>query len=460
MRLYLINPYNSLAGMTKLKENYWNRYRVWKPLGLLVVAGLTPPEWHITVIDENLGAPDYDKMPRPDLVGITAFTAQAVRAYEIAAEFRGQGVPVVLGGIHATMRSEEALRYVDAVVAGEAENIWPQVLEDVRQRSLQRMYTGTLGKMETVPTARHDLLPNKYQFGSVQTTRGCPLNCSFCSVTAFNGRRYRHRPIEDVIRELKLIREKYVLIVDDNIIGTRKDHIRRTKELFQAIIQADIRKKWIGQATVNMADDEELLSLAVKSGCFGVFIGFESPNPEGLVEVHKQFNVQKDRDLRASVKKIQRHGLLVLGSFIIGLDVDKKGIGLQIAAAAKQYGLDAINVLCLTPLPGTELWEKMETEGRIVANTFPEDWKYYTFGFPVARYRNLSSADIVEEMEACRVSFYSYPRILGRVFSNLRTWRKPFSSLVTNLSQGRNSSRADREAYLEMNKVRNRAQTE
>lgn len=144
----------------------------------------------------------------------------------------------------------------------------------------------------------------------------------------------------------------------------------------------------------------------------------------------------------------------------VGLDVDKKGIGLQIADTAKQYGLDAINVLFLTPLPGTELWEKMETEGRILANTFPEDWKYYTFGFPVAKYRHLSSAEMIEELEACRASFYSYHRILRRVFGNLHTMLKPFSSLITNLSQGRNSSRADREAFLDISLARNRAQRE
>ncbi len=459
MRLYLINPANSLAGMTKVKDNYWNKYRVWKPLGLLVVAGLTPPDWDVTVIDENLSAPDYKKMPRPDLVGITAFTAQACRAYEISAEFRGRGVPVVLGGIHATMRLPEALKYADSVVTGEAENIWDQVLEDVGQGALKSVYTGDRAEMEKVPIARHDLLPSGYRFGSIQTTRGCPLDCSFCSVTAFNGRRYRHRPISDVIQEFKLIREKLVLIVDDNIIGTRKDHISRTKDLFHSMIQANIRKKWISQATINMADDEELLELAKKAGCIGVFIGFESPCVEGLIEVHKQFNIRKDRDLGADVKRIQRHGILVLGSFIMGLDIDEKGIGLQIDDAARAYGLDALNMLFLTPLPGTQLWKKMEMEGRILANNFPEDWRYYTFGFPVARYKHLSGAEIINEMETCRRSFYSNTRIFRRVSGNLFKKRKPITSLITNLSQGRNSSRIDRETYLEMNLARDQVQT-
>ncbi|MDA2938563.1 cobalamin-dependent protein, partial [Acidobacteria bacterium AH-259-A15] len=186
MRLYLINPYNPLVSITKIKETHWNQYRVWKPLSLLVLASLTPAEWDVTVVDENLGVPDYAAMPRPDLVGITAFTAQANRAYTVAAEFRSRGVPVVMGGIHATMCLPEASERVDAVVTGEAESIWAQVLEDTRRGTLSRVYTGGLVEMDKVPMARHDLLPVGYRLGSIQTTRGCPLKCSFCSVTAFN----------------------------------------------------------------------------------------------------------------------------------------------------------------------------------------------------------------------------------------------------------------------------------
>src|SRR4030043_210984 len=132
MRLYLINPSNPLVSIVNVKESRWNRYRVWKPLSLLVLAGLTPPEWEISIVDENLGLPDYSAMPRPDLVGITAFTSQANRAYETAALFRSMGVPVVMGGIHATMRLEEVKKHVDSVVTGEAESVWRDVLKDAR----------------------------------------------------------------------------------------------------------------------------------------------------------------------------------------------------------------------------------------------------------------------------------------------------------------------------------------
>jgi radical SAM superfamily enzyme YgiQ (UPF0313 family) len=229
MRLYLINPSNPLVSIVKVKESRWNRYRVWKPLSLMVLAGLTPPEWEITIVDENLSVPDYPAMRRPDLVGITAFTSQANRAYEVAAQFQNMGVPVVMGGIHATMCLEEVMERADSVVTGEADGIWPQVLEDARNGNLKRRYDGGYAKIDDIPLARHELLASGYACGAIQTTRGCPLNCSFCSVTAFNGARYRQRPIPDVVREFQSIREKRVLMVDDNLIGTRPEHSRMTK---------------------------------------------------------------------------------------------------------------------------------------------------------------------------------------------------------------------------------------
>ena len=446
MRLYLINPSNPLVSIVKVKESRWNRFRVWKPLSLMVLAGLSPPEWEITIVDENLSTPNYEAMPRPDLVGITAFTSQANRAYEISTYFRRQSVPVVMGGIHATMCQEEAMEWVDAVVTGEAEGIWPQVLEDERNGRLKRRYDGGLAEISDVPIARHDLLAAGYACGAIQTTRGCPLNCSFCSVTAFNGAHYRQRPIADVVREFKLIREKHVLVVDDNLIGTRREHIARAKDLFRAMAQANLRKQWVAQAGINFADDEELLALAAKAGCIGVFIGFETPTPEGLRELGKKFNHLKGRDFCDCVRRIQRHGILVAGSFIIGLDMDEPGIGKRIAEVASQYGVDNLNALFLTPLPGTRLWDQMKSEDRIALNTFPEDWKYYTLTFPVARYKNLSLDGIIDEMISCDRDFYSMPRILRRVWNSLWQRRKPLISLVGNFSY-RNNLRLNRGTY-------------
>jgi radical SAM superfamily enzyme YgiQ (UPF0313 family) len=448
MQLLLINPSNPLVSMVKTRESRWNRYRVWKPLSLLVLAGLTPPEWDVSILDENLGAPDYAAVPRPDLVGITAFTSQASRAYEVAAHFRGLGVPVVMGGIHATMCLDEVMERVDAVVTGEGESVWPQVLEDARQGRLKRRYDGGLTEIGDVPPARQDLLATRYAFGAIQTTRGCPLNCTFCSVTAFNGARYRQRPIADVVREFQSIREKHVLVVDDNLIGTRPEHMARAKDLFRAMAKANMRKKWVGQATINFADDEELMALASKAGCWGIFIGFESPSRDGLLEIGKKFNLLNSRDFRASVRRIQRHNIAVVGSFIIGLDVDEPGIGKRIAEIAGAYDVDHLNVLFLTPLPGTRLWEQMKSEDRIALDAFPEDWKYYTLTFPVARFKHLSTDSAIQEMISCNRDFYSLPHILRRVWSNLWHWRRPLINLVANLSY-RNNFRVDCDAYAD-----------
>ena len=448
MRLYLINPSNPLVSIVNVKESRWNRYRVWKPLSLMVLAGLTPPGWEISIVDENLSTPDYRAMPRPDVVGITAFTSQANRAYEVATHFRRLGVPVVMGGIHATMCLDEVMERADSVVTGEPEGVWPQVLEDARHGSLKRRYDGGLAELSNVPFARHDLLATGYAFGAIQTTRGCPLNCSFCSVTAFNGAHYRQRPIQDVVREFQLIREKHVLVVDDNLIGTRPEHIARAKDLFRAMARANPGKEWIAQATINFADDEELLGLAAKAGCRGVFIGFESPTAEGLRELGKKFNLLKSRDFRSTVLRIQRHNILVAGSFIIGLDIDEPGIGKRIAEVAAQYGVDNLNTLFLTPLPGTRLWDRMKSEGRIACDTFPEDWKYFTLTFPVARYKHLSLDGIIEEMLSCERNFYSMRRIVRRLWTTLWQRRKPLISLVSNLSY-RSNVRLNRKAYAE-----------
>jgi len=453
MKLFLVNPSNSLVSILKVGESRWNRYRVWKPLSLMVLAGLTSAEWEITIVDENMDVPDYEDMPRPDLVGITAFTSQVNRAYEVAAYFRRLGVPVVMGGIHATMCLDEVTKHVDSVVTGEAEGVWTQVLSDAEGGCLKPLYDGGLASMQDVPPARHDLLSGDYVFGAIQTTRGCPLNCTFCSVTAFNGARYRQRPIPDVVREFQAIREKRLLVVDDNLIGTRAEHIARAKDLFRAMAKANIQKEWVGQATINFANDEELLALAAQAGCRGVFIGFESPATEGLREVGKKFNLSKGRDIRDSVRRIQRHRIMVVGSFIIGLDADKPGIGEHIADMAGRYGMDNLNVLFLTPLPGTRLWDRMKADGHVALNDFPEDWKYYTLTYPVARYKNLSLDAALNEMVSCNRSFYSMPNILRRLCGNVWQRRAPLISFVANSSY-RSNIRVDCRAYADFKNQR------
>ncbi len=450
MRLYLINPSNPLVSILNVEESRWNRYRVWKPLGLMVIAGLTPRDWEVTIIDENTGVPDYSRLPRPDLVGITAFTSQAERAYALATRFRNDGVPVVIGGIHATMCFEEASVYVDAVVTGEAERVWAEVLEDARAGQLKPRYEGGFAELAEMSPARHDLLPNQYAFGSVQTTRGCPLHCSFCSVTAFNGSRFRQRPIKDVIEELETVSEDLVLIVDDNLIGTRSEHQERAKDLFRAMIKANLEKSWVAQTTINVANDDELLALAAAAGCKGLFVGFESPQPDASKEIQAKNNLCRCRDLSVAVSRIQRHGILVAGSFIIGLEGDRPGIGKLIADTAERYGVDFVNVLFLTPLPGTKLWDEMKGEHRVTVSQFPGDWGYFTLTYPVARFAGLTSRQAVTEMISCSERFYSIPRMLRRLWRNLRRGQSVPIGLAGGLSYKRNIriDRSKLEAFL------------
>jgi radical SAM superfamily enzyme YgiQ (UPF0313 family) len=265
-------------------------------------------------------------------------------------------------------------------------------------------------------------------------------------VTAFNGHRYRQRPIDQVVQEFATIREKRVLVVDDNLIGTRPEHIARAKDLFRAMIRADLGKQWMAQVTINLADDDELLSLAARAGCMGVFVGFESLSVEGLRALGGKRYLLEGRDFAASVRRIKRHKILVCGSFIMGLDTDTPGIGRRIADAALRYGVDVLNTLFLTPLPGTRLWDQLEATDGIAASAFPADWKYYTLTLPVARYKHFSAAELAREMEACDGSFYALRHVLRRVWSSVWRRRQPLLTLASNFSY-RNNLRLSREAY-------------
>jgi radical SAM superfamily enzyme YgiQ (UPF0313 family) len=198
------------------------------------------------------------------------------------------------------------------------------------------------------------------------------------------------------------------------------------------------KTSWICQATINFADDDELLELARRAGCLGVFIGFESTTVEGLMALHKKFNLQKGRDFRASVRRIQKHGLLVGGSFIMGIDTDRNGVSKIMARACEAYGIDTAHVLILTPLPGTALYQELLQQDRILATDYPEDWQYYTLCHPVADYKNFTWEELVEEWNRFEDLFYGYPKILRRVTRMAaRNWRQPrrvLACLIANLS--------------------------
>ena len=271
-RLLLINPSNMHKGLGNIRAS------AWPPLNLPYLAAVTSNHYHIEVLDENIEPFEYREA---DIVGITAYTASAYRAYQIATIYRKKGIPTVMGGIHVSMMPEEAANYCDAVVIGEAESIWPKVLEDFEAGKMQKQYEGEWIDLVNLPFPRRDILRNPYyQWGSIQTSRGCPMNCTFCSVTAFNGRRFRRRPLDAVIEELEQIPQRRILLVDDNIIGHGKQDLEWTHAFFSKILEKGIKKIFFAQSSILFGEDPELIRLASRAGLKIVFIGMESYKPQ------------------------------------------------------------------------------------------------------------------------------------------------------------------------------------
>lgn len=402
-KLVLVNPVN--PARTGLTVNKSSRF---PPIGLGTVAALTPASWDVKLVDENWEPFTYHEA---DLVGITAFTASANRAYEIAALYRQQGVPIVMGGIHASMCPDEALRFVNAVVIGEAEAVWPRVVADMEAGCLEQRYQGEWPDLSGMPSPRRDLFHPDYMFASVQTSRGCPMDCEFCSVTAFNGRRYRRRPAEEVLAELETIPQKMLFFVDDNIIGYGQASRKQALALFKGMVERKLDKWWFCQASLNFGDDEEVLSWASRAGCKMVFLGLEAEEIDALQEVHKQLNVQRGMNgYKQAFRRIHKAGIAVLGAFIFGMDGDTSD-KLQRRANYMIYnrGIDVMQRTRLTPLPGTRLFDRYQQEGRLLYINFPQDWDHYDMTEVVHRPGSLEPEQLNQTMEKLDRRMYSLP---------------------------------------------------
>ena len=369
-----------------------------------MVAALTPPEVEVSLTDENVRPIDFQKAP--DLVGITALTATAQRAYDIADVFRARGVKVILGGIHPSFLPEEASQHADSVVIGEAEGVWPNLLEDFRANKLQKVYRQPeRPSLVGLPIPRRDLFDEGAYFVShtLQTTRGCPYSCAFCSVTSFFGRSYRCRPVEEVLREIETLKDRrFIAFIDDNIVGNP----RFAKELFRALVPYKI--KWVAQASVTIAGDEELLRLAAASGCVDLLIGFESLSPANLASVGKRTNVVEEYE--NIIRRVHSHGIAVHGFFIFGLDEDNEDVFKRTVRFAQKMRLETAGFDFLTPYPGTALRESLDKAGRIIAR----DWSRY--GYEVLFEPKLMSREMLLRGHtwAWR-EFYSLPSIWKRV---------------------------------------------
>lgn len=402
-RLLLINPVSTYrVGLAHLENDKT------PPLCLGIIAALTPKPWKTRILDENY---QRFRFREADLVGLTAYTPNAFRAYEIAKSYRERGIPVVMGGIHASMCPEEALQYVDCVVIGEAESVWAQVLSDFESGKLQKIYRGSYAEMKNHLIPRHDLQHPLYVWRSVQTSRGCPMNCDFCSVTSFNGGNFRARPINEVIEELKMFHgdKRNIFFVDDNIGGINQAHRERAKELFRAIIASGMKFNWFSQTSVDFADDPDVLQLAAKSGCKLLLVGFETENEDALKSAGKKNNLRKGAsNYRSIIKKFHKAGIGVLGTFIFGMETDRAEDITARAKFIKNLNVDCIQTSILTPYPGTKLARRMAEEGRIACSNFPHDWQYYNWEDIVIRHPNIPSEELARRMTDAWHSMYGH----------------------------------------------------
>ena len=411
-RLLLINPANSYR-----KGYLLRRESKQAPLALGVIAALTPPGWQIRILDENFRE---FRFREADLVGITAVTASANRAYEIAAIYRERGIPVVLGGIHASSLPDEAMQYADSVVIGEAEGSWPSVIGDFEAGRLQRRYEAPLTDFRSTPAPRHDLFHPGYLFASVQTSRGCPMDCDFCSVPWFNGHQYRLRETEAIVEEIAGVRNPMLYFVDDNIIGYNSKAEEHAVLLFEGMIRRNLKKDWFAQASLNIANRPEILKLAARSGCRMLLIGIEAENEEALASANKRLNLKLGvGSYKESFRRMHRAGINVLGAFIYGMDTDTPDALRQRTRYIRSSSIDVTQASVMTPLPGTRIFEKMKADNRLLCKTFPRDWQHFHFSDVVFNPSRMTPEELAAETDRAYRKFGSLAYIRWRF---LRTW--------------------------------------
>jgi radical SAM superfamily enzyme YgiQ (UPF0313 family) len=380
-------------------------------ISLLAVAAATPEGYEIEFIDEHVEAIDFDK--HYDVVGVSFMTGFATRAYEIGDQFRQRGITVVFGGYHPTFLPEEAIRHCDAVCIGEAELVWPRILRDAASRKLAQFYKAdrpvSMGKLHFL---RRDLLKQGSYFTTnlVLVGRGCPRTCDFCSVTQFFENTYRYRPVTDVVAEVASLKGRLVLFGDDNIFA----HAPFAKELFRELIP--LRKSWMSQGNLSIAEDAELLDLAQRSGCKGLFIGLESLSNPNLKDIGKGFyNAERYREL---IARLSDHGIAVMAGFMFGFDHDEKSVFEKTAAFINDAKLIAAQIAIVTPFPGTRFYDRLEAEARI----FDHDWAKYDFRNVVFQPKHMTPQELQDGVSALIREVYGYPSIAKRMLRMTRTW--------------------------------------
>jgi radical SAM superfamily enzyme YgiQ (UPF0313 family) len=414
-------------------------------LNLPYVAAVTPPDVEVRIIDEAYEKIDFDE--KADLVGLTAQTPAAPRAYQIAGEFRKRNVPVVMGGAHASMLPDEALQHVDAVVIGEAEDTWPRLIEDLKKGGLKRVYQGNgFVDPSALPLPKRELLNHRLYFPLklIETTRGCPHRCDFCGVSRFFGFRYRHRPIREIEKELEglflkgpvfspaakkllslfnkdlpyFLKRRLLYIIDSNVAGERHFCL----DLASLLKEFDLL--WYGHAPVSVAFDPKLLKGLAESGCIALNIGFESFSERNLEAMGKGFN--RPSRYAEAIQRIHEHGIGIMGTFIVGLDDDDPGVFQRITDFSIRNRLDWALTFIMAPYPGTESFDRLEKEGRILVR----DWEKYDSLNVVFQPQRMSPEELHQGMRKVWKEVFSLPSIYRRILR--RPWIHPLFYLGLN----------------------------
>ena len=384
-----------------------------EPLPPATIAGLTPAGVDIRFYDDRMEAIPYDEPT--DLVALSIETYTARRAYQIATEYRRRRVPVVMGGFHATLCPDEVSQYAEAVVVGEAEDIWPRLIDDFRHGRMERVY-----KASRRPALR-GTRPNRGIFrgkrylpiGLVEAGRGCHFRCEFCAVQSMFANTQTRRPIDEILSEVSSIRgeKKLFFFVDDNITS----NMGEAKAFFRELASLGVR--WVSQASINAAHDEEFLELISRSGCQGVLIGFESLNPTALAAMNKSFNTMRG-GYEAALANLRRHRLRLYATFIFGYDADTADSFARATEFAKDHRFYIAAFNHLTPFPGTPLYARLAGERRLLYDRWWLD-DHYRYNMVPFEPAGMTAGELQQQCLDARRSFYAWSSIVRRGFDDV-----------------------------------------